>query len=712
MTLTLLLLAGACAAAGFHLERDGRPGWAWAWAALLGSGGLLLLSAELSILAPFSAVLAALFPVLLLRSAFQFADRPPAFWLPLVALGLGAVRAALRTAQLGTAEAAVSLVAEFSLIAFAVFVASRAPERTRAMIGGRWIVPGLVLCLGMEVVSASSRLVGGEVPISGWILVGVPVAFTQLFSSIGGAHEARERALRASEQRFRQLSERSRDVIAEVDASGRLTYVSPNVRTLLGFEPAALVGRMLTEVIAGLEAQWPDALVDGKPDREALAAHRLAGTVHRVRDSRGTWHWLSTEAVNYRAADGGQRALSLSRDITEQVRAAEERRQLEAQLHQAQKLESLGVLAGGIAHDFNNLLVGILGSADLALDEVRDNPKLREFLEDILSSSERASQLTRQLMAYAGHAALVMEPVELSSLLREMAQLVRTSVPKTARLAMEAKADVWVQGDPTQLQQVMMNLITNAGESLGGRSGTVALRTGAMRADRGYLAECQLSEGLEPQEYGYFEVSDDGVGIAPDVLSRIYDPFFTTKAQGRGLGLAATLGIVRRHRGALRVESQPGRGTVVRVLLPPTEAGIQAEDATAGGARDASRRSILVVDDEPSVLRLVENMLVRLGHTVLTAASGREAVRVYRERPAEVDAIMLDLTMPEMDGEQVFREIRAIRSDVPVLLMSGHSERQAGERLAETRNVAFLQKPFRLASLSARLEVLLGDEPD
>src|SRR5262249_16490473 len=247
----------------------------------------------------------------------------------------------------------------------------------------------------------------------------------------------------------------------------------------------------------------------------------------------------------------------------------EERRKVQVKLLHAQKLESLGVLSGGIAHDFNNLLVGILGNAGLALHELPENAPVRHTIAEIETAALRAAELTRQLLAYAGRGQSVVQRVSMAELVRDMANLLASAVGKTARLDYQLAEQVpRVEGDATQLRQVVMNLTSNAGEAIGGGSGTITLTTGEMQADRAYLAESQLGAGLSAGPYVFLEVKDDGHGMHPATLAKIFDPFFTTKFTGRGLGLAAVLGIVRAHKGAIRVSSAPGRGTTIRVLLP------------------------------------------------------------------------------------------------------------------------------------------------
>ncbi len=398
----------------------------------------------------------------------------------------------------------------------------------------------------------------------------------------------------------------------------------------------------------------------------------------------------------------------LQAEIIERELAEEERRKVQVKLLHAQKLESLGVLAGGIAHDFNNLLVGILGNAGLALAELPEDAPVRQTLRDVETAALRASELTRQMLAYAGRGQFVVQPVNLTLLVEEMANLLASAVAKSARLDYVLDRDLPpVEADATQLRQVVMNLITNASEALGTAPGTIRVMTGVMRADRAYLADTHLGAGLPEQDYACLEVKDDGHGMHPSTLARIFDPFFSTKFTGRGLGLAAVLGIVRTHRGAIRVASAPGQGTTIRVLLPvmPTPAPAAApavreavvepalpEPGTDGG-------TVLIVDDEETVRSVARRMLERAGYRVSIATGGVEAVRMFRAAPDDYDVVLLDLTMPDQGGLVTLAELQRLRPDVRVVLSSGFN---AEDTLAQAGGVlptGFVQKPYRPADL-------------
>ncbi len=400
------------------------------------------------------------------------------------------------------------------------------------------------------------------------------------------------------------------------------------------------------------------------------------------------------------------------KDVTDRRRAEEERRELEAQLRHAQKLESLGVLAGGIAHDFNNLLMGVLGNADLALTEISPASPATSFLQEIKNASWRAADLCRQLLAYSGKGRFVLERVHIPDLVEEMSHLVEISISKKAALKFDFEKDIpCIHADATQVRQVLMNLITNASEALGDRPGVISLSAGAMDCDRAYLRESYLDEDLPEGRYVFVEVADNGEGMDEETKEKIFDPFFTTKFTGRGLGLAAVLGILRSHGGTAKVYSEPGKGTTFKVLFPALEG---EEDAHARqGASEAETRwvgqgTILLADDEEAVRDVTRLMLRSMGFTVLLAEDGEQALEIYRRRSDEVDLVILDLTMPGLDGHDCFREMRRVRKDVPVLLSSGYNEQDAVQRFAGKGLAGFLQKPYVLETLRAKVYGILG----
>ncbi len=380
---------------------------------------------------------------------------------------------------------------------------------------------------------------------------------------------------------------------------------------------------------------------------------------------------------------------------------------------ETEKLRSLGVLAGGIAHDFNNLLVGILGNVDLALREMPDTAGVRESLESIRLCALRASELTDQILAYAGKGRFWICPVNLNELTTEITRLLWTNLSRKAKLHYDLCGRLpAVQADVTQMRQVLMNLITNASEALGEEAGQIHIRTSVSHMDAAALCGLHLGEGLSEGRYVCLEVSDTGDGMNEETLARVFDPFFSTKFTGRGLGLSAVLGIVRAHRGAIDILSAPGEGTTFRIYLPasnrscrPTEPQ-PAENAEAG----LDSGTLLVVDDEPAVLKVARAMLERLGFTVVLAGNGQEAVDLFAPHAEEIRAVLLDMSMPGMDGRETFHLLREIRPDVRAILCSGYTEQIAVERFSGLGLAGFLQKPYEMDRMARTLRRVLGEE--
>ena len=382
-------------------------------------------------------------------------------------------------------------------------------------------------------------------------------------------------------------------------------------------------------------------------------------------------------------------------------RAEEEHRALERQLLHVQKLESLGVLAGGIAHDFNNLLVSVLGNAGLALAELSPASPVRSRLTDIELAAQRAAELTRQMLAYAGRGRFVVQRVELSELVVELVTLLRTVVARTADIDVRLTDNLpEVEADASQLRQVVMNLVTNAADAIGGAPGRIEIMTGRMAATREYLSQCCIGQDLEPGEFVFAEIADTGCGMDEKTKARIFDPFFTTKVTGRGLGLAAVLGIVRSHRGAIAVESTPGVGTRFRLLLPVVDIASSSRPVPNTALRTpAPSGTVLIVDDDDGVRTVSTLSLERAGFHVVTARDGEEGMALMEQRGGDFDAVLLDMTMPRLSGTETCHLIRQLRPELPIVLTSGYTEPEADAGL-DIRDVAgFLQKPFTPASL-------------
>ena len=419
-------------------------------------------------------------------------------------------------------------------------------------------------------------------------------------------------------------------------------------------------------------------------------------------------------AVRIRTRELEQANCALENEVKEHAIAEAERLSLEHQVWHAQKLESLGVLAGGIAHDFNNLLTVILGSADMALQVIGDDAQARPLVTEIRDASNRAADLTRQMLAYSGRGHFEIREVNLNQLVGEIGRLLASSFPKNAQIDIDLAGDLPViRGDSAQIQQIVMNLITNAAESIPAeREGMVRLTTRAIPCSKEDLRKSCLPEIPPPGEFVCIEVTDTGSGMSPEALDRLFEPFFTTKASGRGLGMAATLGIVRGHRGAIMVESAPGNGTTIRVLLPSV--GKSANDLAPAPVSSADEwrghGTVLLVDDEEAVRSLAARMLERIGFDVLVAGDGVEGVALFRERSEEIRCVLLDFSMPRMDGVQASLELQRIREDIPIIVCSGFDRHEMEDRFSGRAIAAFLHKPFRYEQIRHAFQTALGED--
>ena len=399
----------------------------------------------------------------------------------------------------------------------------------------------------------------------------------------------------------------------------------------------------------------------------------------------------------------------MTRSIAEQQQAEAERHKLEVQVQQTQKLESLGVLTGGIAHRFNNLLTGVLGNASLALETLPARSAEWMLVDRAQRAAQRAAELTRQMLAYTGKGPFTLDLVDINRLVDEMVDLLEVPLSKQARLSYNLGEDVpLIEADAAHIRQVVLNLVTNASEAIGDRNGTVSVSTGTLECDTAYLTETWLHDGLPAGRYVYVDVADDGCGMAPDTVARRFDPFFTTKFTGRGLGLGVVLGIVRGHRGAIKVQSQRGVGTTFRVLFPEARRAAAPDPAVAPVPLAGRRAStVLVVDDEPEVLKVASLSLNRSGFRVLTAGDGQAALDVFREHWRDIDAVLLDLLLPRVSGEQVFQEMRRVRPDVRVIVSSGCSAEDASGQFDGTGFAGFIQKPYLASTLAERVRAAI-----
>lgn len=476
-------------------------------------------------------------------------------------------------------------------------------------------------------------------------------------------------------------------------------YVSENINQF-GYEAAEFTeGRRDFPSIV-----HPDDLPQA--EREVLE-HIEAGQdgffqQYRVIGASGEVHWVNDWTNVIRDDHGHATHIhGIITDMTRQREAELRRAELEEQMRRTQKLESLGVLAGGVAHDFNNILMAVLGNAELARMELPPDAPALEYIGEIEQASEQAADLCNQMLAYSGKGRIRLRDVDLSSTVREIMQMIGVSVSKKITLIYDLADDLPAfHADVSQIRQVIMNLITNAGEAIGDRTGEIRIRTGRQ-------AECSCCDDASCL---FLEVEDTGCGMDDETRDRLFEPFFTTKFTGRGLGMAAVGGIVKAHGGRIEIDSEPGRGTRIRVILPgkPPQGEDDAEAATRPASASREAALVLLVDDEETVRRMGARQLERLGHRVVTAADGLEALTAVKAEPG-IQAVLMDLTMPRVDGAEALVEMRRLRPDLPVILSSGYHAESLSDRLPE--DTPFIQKPYRREELAAVLAAALAPAP-
>jgi two-component system cell cycle sensor histidine kinase/response regulator CckA len=516
-----------------------------------------------------------------------------------------------------------------------------------------------------------------------------------------------EASLATSERRYRALLETLYGGVWQIDRQGVTTFVNPRMAEMLGYEVAEMIGRHLLEFCEGswsemARSRFAERQVDSRAERANYEFEFRGKDGRRVRTLVSTASQFD-ENGRYVGAVGGVH------DITDRLRAQEEREMLERKLLETQKLESLGVLAGGIAHDFNNILTGILGSASLARMHLPPQTRVEEQILQIEVSARRAADLCRQMLAYAGKGQFLVQLLDLSELVRETMQLLDLSISRKASVRYDLVHGLHRASlDATQIRQVLMNLVLNASEALGDRPGSITLATGAQVVDAEYRQSAGIEGDLPDGPYVFLEVSDNGAGMSREVLDRIFDPFFTTKFTGRGLGLSAVLGIVRGHKGGIKVYSELGKGTTFKLLFPAAhdERTSKGSDADAG-VDWQGLGTVLVIDDEAPVRNVTERILQALGFESIAARDGAHGVEIVRQRGASLVCVLLDLTMPQMDGKTAFREIASLQPDLPVVLMSGYNEGDAVAHFAGRGLAGFLQKPFTVEDLRKQLRAAL-----
>ncbi|HJV21931.1 MAG TPA: response regulator [Holophagaceae bacterium] len=502
--------------------------------------------------------------------------------------------------------------------------------------------------------------------------------------------------LHESEEGFRAMTEAATCMI--VIYAERLEYINRAGAAVLGWRPEEMVGRSRLDFVHPLDREWVAQRWEARRRGEPVPDHYEFRILNREGEAR--WVDFSATTITLRGVTYG---LGTALDITERVRAHEERLQMERKLLDAQKLESLGLLAGGIAHDFNNLLAVIQGHAGILREqaEVAGQAQCDESLSKIEETCRRAAELVRQMLAYSGRGRFQVEAMDLNKELEGIAHLLTVSLPKDVVLRFELGHHLPpVEADPSQVQQVVLNLVTNAAEAMLEGGGQISLRTGVKSMDAAAIAGLKAAEAMVPGRFLWLEVEDEGTGMDEATQTRVFDPFFTTKFTGRGLGLAAMQGIVRGHQGGVSLQSTPGQGTRFRVYFPALEGSLpEAALVETQRAKFRGEGLVLVVDDEPAIRDMGRTLLERVGFQVILAADGFEALDLYRVHHGELALVLMDVVMPRMGGVEAFRRMRDLDAEVPVLMVSGYGQEDILADLEARGDAGFLPKPFSRQAL-------------
>jgi len=499
---------------------------------------------------------------------------------------------------------------------------------------------------------------------------------------------------------YRSLFELMPGSVVLLDAEGVVLDANPAFCRQIGYTRDELLGRHVSvfskDSLETIERNLT----------RLLAGEVLEHDVSNVQKDGSLRHYELRETA-ITLPDGSRGILALSNDITQRVNAEKEKLELQRQFLHAEKLKSLGLMAGGIAHDFNNLLAAVIGNIELGLMELGGKPTVEGPLREAVAAANRAAHLTRQMLAYSGRGRFVVAELHLNEMVRSMMELLKATVSKKASLEFRFdKSLPSVEGDEAQLQQIVMNLVTNASEALADKPGLITVSTSARECDAAYLAGSRTGNLLKPGQYVVVEVSDTGCGMDEAIQQQLFDPFFTTKFTGRGLGMSAVLGAVRGHGGGILISSRLNRGTVVTVLFPVGSTRTTSVSPVPGSAKAGAPNAmpvltgtVLVVDDEAVMRSMVERLLKRTGLRVLLAADGLEAVELFKEHAPEITFVLLDLTMPKLDGVKTLVELRRHQPDVKAVLTSGYNESSITQRCMQEGFIAFIPKPYQAGSL-------------
>lgn len=718
--------------------------WTWAVVDLLGSGIATVIATEVSWSLPAGYAMGTVYPALHLAGALAFAGKAVPLWIFPAWLGVGALRGVLVMAGLPVVASTLALALEPTAALAAAFLVFRATDWETASVQERVLPFAMAALAPLEIVSVSLANPGVPYPpalLAAWgsfaplILVLQVAALatrsqrflreaneelehrveqrtTELALTVANLREqieersSAEEALRESEERYRIVSELSSDYSFATrvmkDGQMRGEWSTGAFERITGYTPAE------TQGFGWLKLVDPDDLgLAQRAITDVLERHREK-FVFPFRRKSGEVGWLSVRvALHQDESDGSVRIIGAAEDVTEQREAEHERRSLDARVQEVQRLESLGVLAGGIAHDFNNMLTIIMGNARLGLADLDESESPRERLANIESAATHAAELTDQMLTSSGKACIQLESVDATAVARDLVDLLRASLGPKVALDVSLSETPRIDADPTQLRQVILNLARNAAEAMGG-DGTVRLVVSHEHCSRDHLAKGFGFRDAAEGDYVTLEVTDTGPGLGAGAVARIFEPFFTTRSNGRGLGLAAVLGIVRGHRGTIVVSNLDRGGARFCAFFPVS---VVAKSAPQERQQPAPllpmNRTVLLVDDDPGVLEVAGEFLQRAGMQVRSAKGGREALDILPQIVKELDMVVLDLVMPDVDGEEVYHAIRGLRSDLPIIVTSGFDRDRVVARFPTGDICGYLKKPYDFSELVRRVSELV-----
>ncbi len=525
-------------------------------------------------------------------------------------------------------------------------------------------------------------------------------------------------ALKQSQQRFNEVMTHSRDLLLKRDiATGAYKYISESAKELLGYTPEEFQAMGLEGVLELIHPEdrkryqsfFEGLLGDGDhlPQEHAIE--------YRIRHKEGRYIWISDSHAILRDETGRPTQVIASiRDIQRSKTMEAERLRMAKRLQHSGKLEAVSTLAGGIAHNFNNLLMTILGNVEMARMQLDADSHINPRIDAIQTAADRAAELSTLMLTYVGQGKMSFDTLDLKALVGEMVRVLKATIPHADQLQQGViNEQTFISGDPGKIGQVITDVVTNAIEATTDETRRITLQTGRCHCDAAFFEQRAAYEQLPTGDYAYVEIKDNGVGMDGQTLEKVFDPFFTTKFTGRGLGLAASVGIMRAHQGTIVLTSHPNQGTTVTILFPPAAAPAATQPISHAGTfvrprSDADAcNTVLLVDDEPMVIEVGEMMLEAIGFDILTAADGIEALERFKHHREEIVLIILDLTMPRMDGFETFHEICKIAPKIPIIISSGYTRGQVRQQFRHQEPSAYLKKPFRMDRLADTIRRVL-----